>query len=159
MTPIIRKSKAIHLVGIRMKMNLVNFQVQELWTRFMLRRKEIKNCVNDDLVSMTDYKKDHFVNFHPTNFFDKWAAIEVIDFNSAPMDMETFTIPEGLYAVFNYMGLHSDQAIYQYIFGTWLPGSTYEPDNRPHFEILGPKYKNNDPDSEEEIWIPIKPRK
>jgi AraC family transcriptional regulator len=29
-------------------------------------------------------------------------------------------------------------------------------DDRPHFEILGDKYKNGDPDSEEEIWIPIK---
>jgi predicted transcriptional regulator YdeE len=29
-------------------------------------------------------------------------------------------------------------------------------DNRPHFEVLGDKYKNNDPSSEEEIWIPIR---
>lgn len=27
-----------------------------------------------------------------------------------------------------------------------------------HFEILGEKYKNNDPLSEEDIWIPIKRR-
>jgi AraC family transcriptional regulator len=26
-------------------------------------------------------------------------------------------------------------------------------DDRPHFEILGDKYKNDHPDSEEEIWI------
>jgi AraC family transcriptional regulator len=29
-------------------------------------------------------------------------------------------------------------------------------DNRPHFEILGEKYKQGSPDSEEEIWIPVK---
>jgi len=29
-------------------------------------------------------------------------------------------------------------------------------DNRPHFEVLGEKYKNGDPESEEEIWIPVK---
>ena len=46
--------------------------------------------------------------------------------------------------------------IFQYIFGTWLPTSIYTIDNLPHFEILGKKYKNNDPTSEEEIWIPIK---
>jgi hypothetical protein len=28
----------------------------------------------------------------------------------------------------------------------------------PHFEVLGDKYKNNDPSSEEEVWIPIKPK-
>jgi len=37
-----------------------------------------------------------------------------------------------------------------------LPNSDYELDNRPHFEILGKKYKNNSADSEEEIWIPVK---
>jgi AraC family transcriptional regulator len=31
-------------------------------------------------------------------------------------------------------------------------------DNKPHFEIMGDQYKNEDPDSEEELWIPIKKR-
>jgi AraC family transcriptional regulator len=41
-------------------------------------------------------------------------------------------------------------------FSTWLPDSEYRLDVRPHFEVLGEKYKNDDPESEEEIWIPIK---
>jgi len=41
-------------------------------------------------------------------------------------------------------------------FGTWLPNSEYALDNRPHCDILGKKYKNDDPSSEEEIWVPIK---
>jgi AraC family transcriptional regulator len=40
--------------------------------------------------------------------------------------------------------------------GTWLPGSDFVLDTRPHFEVLGDQYKNNDTTSEEEIWIPIK---
>jgi AraC family transcriptional regulator len=39
-----------------------------------------------------------------------------------------------------------------------LPNSAYELDDREHFELLGEKYKNNDPNSEEEIWIPIRPK-
>jgi AraC family transcriptional regulator len=62
----------------------------------------------------------------------------------------------GLYAVFDYKGLSTDNSIFQFIFGTWLPSSEYDLDDRPHFEVLGNKYKNNDPTSEEEIWIPIK---
>ncbi|MEN9524835.1 MAG: hypothetical protein RLZZ256_219, partial [Bacteroidota bacterium] len=31
-------------------------------------------------------------------------------------------------------------------------------DERPHVEVMGSKYKNNDPASEEDIWIPIRPR-
>jgi AraC family transcriptional regulator len=70
--------------------------------------------------------------------------------------METIILQRGLYAVFDYKGLNTDNSIFQYILGTWLPTSDYELDNRPHFEVLGDKYKNNDPTSEEEIWIPIK---
>ncbi|EPE83362.1 GyrI-like small molecule binding domain protein [Leptospira noguchii str. 1993005606] len=40
-----------------------------------------------------------------------------------------------------------------YIFQEWLPNSGYK--LKPHFELLGSKYKNNDPTSEEEVWIPI----
>lgn len=49
--------------------------------------------------------------------------------------------------------------IFEYIFVEWLPDTIYELDNRPHFEILGEKYKNNDPDSEEDLWIPIRDKK
>ena len=38
----------------------------------------------------------------------------------------------------------------------WLPHSNYNLDDRPHFNVLGDKYKNNDPDSEEDVYIPIK---
>ena len=48
---------------------------------------------------------------------------------------------------------------YQYIFETWLTSSEYALDHRPYFEILGEKYKNDDPSSEEEIWIAITPKK
>jgi len=45
--------------------------------------------------------------------------------------------------------LNTDNRIY--IFSDWLPKSDYELDEKPHFEILGEKYKNDDPNSEEEI--------
>lgn len=65
-------------------------------------------------------------------------------------------MPSGLYVVFPYKGLNTDPRIFQYIYGTWLPASDFAIDDRPHFEILGAKYKNNDPDSEEDICIPIR---
>jgi AraC family transcriptional regulator len=46
-------------------------------------------------------------------------------------------------------------AFFQHIFSEWLPNSDYRLADRAHFEVLGEKYKNNDPSSEEEIWIPI----
>ncbi|MCF0048983.1 GyrI-like domain-containing protein [Dyadobacter sp. LJ53] len=102
--------------------------------------------------------RPHFTHFKPTNEFERWATVEVSDFDHVPKQMEKFVLQSGLYAVFNFKGMSTDTSIFQYIFGTWLPSSEYELDNRPHFEVLGDKYKNNHPASEEEIWIPIKPK-
>lgn len=146
------------LVGKRMKMSLSDDKTRELWKSFMLRRKEIKNNLTNDLFSMQVYDKSlNFVNFTQDTVFEKWAAAEVSDFNNIPADMEPFTLTGGLYAVFHHYGAASTgPATFRYIFGTWLPNSVYSLDNRPHFEILGEKYKNEDPDSEEDIWIPIR---
>ena len=147
------------LVGIRMNMSLVNNLTGALWGGFMPRRKEITNAVSNDLISMNVYSSKHFVDFKPTNEFVKWAAVEVSDFDAVPGEMETFVLKGGQYAVFEYKGLNTDPSIFQYIYGQWLPSSEYVLADRPHFEVLGEKYKNNDPNSEEEIWIPVELRK
>lgn len=139
-------------------MSLANNKTGELWKSFMPKRSEITNRVTNDLISMQVYKPTHFTNFMLTNEFEKWAAVEVTDFDNVPEGMETFTLRGGLYAVFHYIGSSNDPGIFEYIFSTWLPHSGYDLDNRPHFEVLGDKYKNADPASEEDIWIPIKER-
>jgi AraC family transcriptional regulator len=139
-------------------MSLANNRTGELWQDFMRKRREISNNVTNDLISMQVYKPTHFADFKPTQEFEKWATVEVSNFESLPTGMETFSLAGGLYAVFDYKGSNNDPSIFQYIFGTWLPNSEYFLDGRPHFEVLGDKYKNNDPTSEEEIWIPIKPK-
>ena len=144
------------LVGTQLPMSFADYRIGELWQTFLPRRKEIANYLNNDLISLVVYKPDHFADFRPTNEFERWAAVEVSTFDDLPAEMETFVLKGGLYAVFDYKGLNTDPSIFQYILGTWLPTSDYVLDNRPHFEILGDQYKNNDPTSEEEIWIPIK---
>lgn len=95
--------------------------------------------------------------FDKNTLFDKWAAAEVENFDYIPNDMETMTIKSGLYAVFIHRGLSSDFNItIRFIMNEWLPKSDYYLDNRPHFEIMGDRYENNHPDSEEEVWVPIK---
>jgi AraC family transcriptional regulator len=158
MKPRIETSKEKKLIGKRITMSLADNKTGELWKSFMPRRREITNNVTNDLISLQIYKPTHFADFKPTNEFQKWATVEVTDFVNVPNDMETFTLTGGHYAVFDYTGSSSDYRVFQYIFGTWLPGSGYDLDDRPHFEVLGDKYKNNDPTSEEEIWIPIKAR-
>ncbi|MBP6523581.1 MAG: GyrI-like domain-containing protein [Saprospiraceae bacterium] len=146
------------LIGNHQTLSISQYNIMPLWQGFGQRRKEIKNIVSNDLISMSVYKSGYFSNFSPTNSFEKWATVEVFDFDKVPSGMDTFILPKGLYAIFHYKGLNTDHRIFEYIFKTWLPKSKYQLDDRPHFEVLGSKYKNNDPDSEEDIFVPIKPK-
>ena len=157
MSPIIELINEKKLVGKRMTMSYADYRVGELWANFMPRRKEITNKLTNDLISLVLYSSTHFVDFKATNEFERWATVEVASFDNVPDVMETFILSSGLYAVFHYTGLSTGiSSFYQNIFTVWLPNSGYNLDNRAHFEVLGEKYKNNDPSSEEEIWIPIK---
>jgi AraC family transcriptional regulator len=146
------------LAGMHLSMSMADNKTGELWQSFMPRRKEIKNAVTNDLFSLQQYPPSvSFTAFDAHVVFEKWAAAEVSDAAGTPEGMETLHLPGGLYAVFLHKGTAATgAATFKYIFDTWLPGSEYETDNRPHFEILGEKYKNDDPESEEEIWIPIR---
>lgn len=157
MQPRLEVIKEKKLVGRRMKMSLAENKTFELWRSFMTERMKIENRLADDLISMRVYNGLPQLR-NPEQKFDKWAAAEVTDFSDVPEGMERFTLPAGLYAIFDYKGLNTDNSIFIYIFTEWLPNSNYVLDDRPHFEVLGAKYKNNDPDSEEEIYIPVRPR-
>ncbi len=161
MIPQIKTLPETKLIGLTLNMSIAANKTGLLWSTFMPRRKEISNPVSSDFYSVQVYPEGFsFSNFDMHATFDKWATLPVTHFEYIPEGMQTLTVPEGLYAVFYFKGsLAEAPRVFQYIFGEWLPGSDYLLDNRPHFEVLGDKYKNNDPDSEEEIWIPVKLKK
>ncbi len=156
MQPALKTISSKKLIGMKLAMSFADNKTGSLWQRFMPRRKEITNNLSSDLISMQIYPAGF--DFSPQREFEKWATVEVSDLATVPDQMETFVLQEGLYAVFQYKGSSTDMRIFQYIFGEWLPTSGYQLDSRPHFEVLGDKYKNANPDSEEEIWIPVKPK-
>ena len=70
--------------------------------------------------------------------------------------MEFLIIPAGKYAIFEYKGLPQNFApFWEKIYLEWLPTSDYLLDERPYFELLEDGYNPNDPEAEEEIWVPI----
>lgn len=159
MRPRIEMLSEKKFVGKRIKMSFSENKTHELWRSFMPRQRQINNIIGMELYSIEVYGQLYFDNFNPKREFDKWAAVEVMNFDRVPDEMETLTSPRGLYAVFQYKGAASKGAeTCQYIYGTWLPESDFLLDNRPHFAVMGEKYKNEDPDSEEEMWIPVKNR-
>ena len=142
------------LLGICLEMSLAENRTGELWRGFMPRLREIETRTGTDLFSLQVYDEDYFRHFDPRREFEKWALAEVRNFSVIPDEMEPFELEGGLYAVFSHKGMGTE--IFQTIFTEWLPQSGYQLDNLPHFEILGEKYKQGSPDSEEEIWIPVK---
>ena len=156
MEPRIEILKEKKLIGHHIQTSLIKDETFKLWSGFMPQKKEIKNICGNNLYSVRIYKlplkepKDFEQNI------EKWATMEVRTFDDIPENMNSLVLEGGLYAVFNYTGLNTDVSIFNYIYDVWISSSIYNLDNRPHFEVLGKNYKNNDPTSEEEIWIPIK---
>lgn len=158
MEPVIKSIGSKKLIGMSEKMSLQVNKTGKLFGTFMPRRNEVLNSINKDTFALQVYASNHFKNFNPANEFIKWALVEVSSTENIPDGMEVFELEGGEYAVFYYKGSSEDGSIFQYIYGEWIPKSDYQLDDRPHFEILGAKTKVNDPNSEEEIWIPIKLR-
>ena len=148
------------LIGKSMRMSLSKNKTSDLWKDFMTNKSVIENPVGTDLYSVQVYDQiEYFKKFSPDTEFTKWAVTEVKNHKNIPKGFLPFKLESGLYAVFFHKGLPSTfPKIIQFIFGEWLPNSEYDLDDRPHFELLGINYKNNDPSSEEELWIPIRKR-
>ena len=149
------------LVGKSMKMSFSNNKTSELWQSFMIQRDLVKNRIDSNYISMQvyDYSKSSKI-FNPNVEFEKWAVVEVTDLDDISEEMKSYELQEGLYVVFLHKGQPSAfPETFKYIFEEWFPNSDYELDEREHFELLGEKYKNNNPTSEEEIYIPIRMKK
>jgi AraC family transcriptional regulator len=146
------------LVGQMIRMSFAQDRTRELWQQFMPRRGEVPNALVSDLYSVEVYPSPAFFrSFDPVQPFEKWAAVAVTDHDSVPAGMAKLILPAGRYAVFHYRGDGRQAApFYQRIYAEWLPQSGFSLDDRPHFARMGQHYRNDDPTSEEEIWIPIK---
>jgi AraC family transcriptional regulator len=145
------------LAGKSKRMSLTNNTTGELWSSFMKEKSLLPGLSEKKKFSLQIYPPDYFEAFDPSAEFVKWAAIEVSSKEDVPPVLELMKLPGGKYSVFHYKGsnVHAPK-VFQYILQQWLPSSGYKLDDRPHFEILGDKYKNGQDDSEEEIWIPVK---
>jgi len=144
------------LIGMSVTMSLLDNKTALLFRTFMPRRGEIKQTVNQDVYDLQVYDSSYHKSFNPANSFDKWALLEVNQVDVIPGGMRRFDLETGLYAVFNYQGLGTDPSIYQYIFMEWLPKAPYQLDQRPHFDVMGPSYRHDDPQAISDIWIPVR---
>ena len=140
---------------MRIEMSLSNDRTAELWRSFMPRRQSVINRIGSHYFSLQKYVNPGPPG--PDTVFEKWAVVEVSDFDTVPSDMEPYELEGGRYAVFVHRGPASTfpQTIYS-IFQEWLPHSGFRIDSREHFEVLDDSYSPIDPKATEEVWIPVK---
>ncbi len=158
LNPRIHQLKRTFLAGQCMQMSLVENRTFELWNGFQKQRKKIQDVSGKVLYSMQVYDHElYFAHFNPTTKFTKWAAVEVTTHEHLPEGLKPYILEGGLYAVFLYQGLPQGFGPFmQQILTEWMPASEYELDHREHFELLDDSYRRDDPDSKEEVWIPIR---
>jgi AraC family transcriptional regulator len=153
----IEEIKPKKLAGLKIVMTIANDQTFKLWSTFMPIRKNIPYPVGKELYSVKIYDPAYFTGYFPDREFEKWAAVEVEGFACIPPEFRTLTLPGGKYAVFRYRGTSADAGeAFRFIYLDWIGKSGYILDDRPHFDLLGEKYKKDDPGSEEDIYIPVK---
>ena len=130
-------------------------RTRELWSLFMPRRMEVQNRLTSSYISMQVYPKPGPPA--PDTVFEKWAVVEVAPGTEPPEGMERVELAGGAYAVFIHRGPAAAwPRTAQHIFGAWLPASGRQLAARPHFEVLPGDYRPDDPEAEEEVWIPIR---
>lgn len=159
MKPFFKEIDEIQFIGMHINHSMVDNKTVELWKSFMPRKHEIVNVKNNWHYAIQQYDQvEKMKNFTGNTIFKTWAAVEVNSSELIPANMELLMIPSGLYAVFAHRGNAEMFAKSMgFIMNNWLPKSEYELDKRPHFQIMKENYLGeNDINSEEEIWIPIK---
>ncbi len=158
--PTIKTLESKTLAGLSADTTLASDDPAILWQQFMPRSRELTSVVGDELYAVQVYDAG-FVQgkFTAESVFRKWAAIEVQNGFVLPAGIEQLILPKGMYAVFIHKGPASNfGATASYIYGEWLPASNYKLEDRPHFQVMGKKYLGHThPDSEEEVWVPVKP--
>lgn len=146
------------LAGLKRKIPLLPEPITALWKDFVPNMKLIPHLSNNLIYSIQIYEPGiTFTEFNPLTPVVKWAAVPVTDKAKLPEGFEYCTLSGGLYAVFIHKGIPSDfRKTMRYIFQTWMPASGYQFEFREQFELMGDKYRHNDPASEEEVWIPVR---
>jgi len=154
LNPTIIDSPTRMIVGVSAQMSYSNMPIPQLWKKFKPMVEEIEHKKDELFYAIQVYTNDHFETFDPEKLFEVWAGVAVADFNVLPNPFLCLVIPAGKYAVFTLVG-QDIGGLYSKIIGEWIPNSSYAIANRPHFQVMGDQYKNNQPDSEEEVWFPI----
>lgn len=143
------------IAGIRGKTSLTDNRLPQLWTQFLRLEPGLFSAAGVGYgiceTQQTIYTKDGDVRFSVL------VGSPVKSLDKLPPPLVGKTLRAGKYAVFTHRGTFANLfKTYQYIFGTWLPASKAELDEREDFEVYEREVVSfDDPGNEVRIFIPI----
>lgn len=144
------------VAGFRGNVALSHNRIPALWERFL------RDCIDMDAFLGIGYSICETQKIAYTKNSDVLFSVvvggSVRSFDGLPPALVRKTLCAGRYAVFTHRGAFSNlYKTYRYIYGTWLPASSEELDDREDFEVYEREVLSfDDPGNEVKIYIPIK---
>lgn len=146
------------IAGLKEETTLSATNSFALWQQFGPYRSSLKDRVTSGSYHIQVYSQDVSSQpLLPSTIYTRWVGVEVTASFNIPNDLEKLIIPEGTWAVFEYVGTARDFGSFaSYIYSQWLPNSKFQLADRPHFEYLPESYLGpTHPEAREEVWVPI----
>ena len=152
MEPEIITRPAVKLVGIANEYDNRDLSLPKLWSGFRPYRDVIKNRTGDESFGLYEAYEEDGEDVK----FTYVCCAPVNNWDDVPEGMITRELPEQLYAKFIHKGSIADlDKTLKYIWGSWLPKSNYDYEEKPDFELYPPNYNVMDPNCQMAIHIPI----
>ncbi|MCB0356912.1 MAG: GyrI-like domain-containing protein, partial [Bdellovibrionales bacterium] len=158
MKPSLVESQDLHLIGFKKPFRGVfdeNSNNQEvipkLWQELVARMDEIPNKKSDYLYGVIECNL-----MDGADTLEYMAAVAVENFKEVPVGMTAFTFTAGKIAKFSHIGSPSEiDKTVKYIFGTWLPQSSYKLREGLELEIYPHDYDPTDPNCRFEYCLAL----
>jgi AraC family transcriptional regulator len=150
MEPRIVSKPGFMVVGVKYRGKNENQEIPDLWSEFGARFNDFKHRTEEE----TAYGvMDNFD--HASGEFDYVAAVSISSTEDQPRDLTLWDIPAQTYAVFA-TTLPKVKETFDAIYGGWLPESDYQRPPGPEFELYDEGFDPKDPESQFDIYIPVK---
>jgi AraC family transcriptional regulator len=145
----------IKLVGLPFYGDPANGNFTKAWHRLMQIELPTQR-VNETVHYGVELYGSEFHQEHQWMYF---PSVEVQDLQDTPGILFAKTLPASRYAVFHVTGgLSKISEIFRFAYDQWIPASDYEVAYPYDFEYYGEDFKGDMPESEMDLYIPIKPK-
>ena len=121
-----------------------------LWTKYSEREKDIEHKVEGAGYELHRFLKDSI---------EVTVGIEVTQAEAISEGLSVIHVPAGQYAIFTHRIANGGYEGLNPVMNKWLTTGSYEQADNFIIEVYDERFKGgNQPDSEIDFWIPIKPR-